>query len=171
LDAGDIISQREVPIEDGHHTGSMFEKLSIVGRDLLKETLPSIIDGTNERTPQDESKATFAHNITREQERIDWTKSARNIYNQIRGLHPWPTAYTTFNGNNVKIWWAKIGDVETSKQPGEVVKIDKTSFEIAAGDGKTVAILELQPAGKKRMSAEEFLRGTGSKLEIGDLFE
>ena len=61
--------------------------------------------------------------------------------------------------------------VETSKQPGEVVKIDKRSFEIAAGDGKTVAILELQPAGKKRMSAEEFLRGTGSKLEIGDLFE
>lgn len=171
LDAGDIISQKEVPIEEDDHTGSMFEKLSIVGRDLLKETLPSIIDGTNERTPQDESKATFAHNITREQERIDWTKSARNIYNQIRGLHPWPTAYTTFNGNNVKIWWAKIGDVETSKQPGEVVKIDKTSFEIAAGDGKTVAILELQPAGKKRMSAEEFLRGTGSKLEIGDLFE
>lgn len=171
LDAGDIISQKEIEIEETDHTGSMFEKLSILGRDLLKETLPTIINGTNKRIPQDDTKATFAHNISREQERIDWTKSAREIYNLVRGLHPWPTAYTTFNGNNVKIWWAKMGETETTKQPGEVVKIDKTSFEIATGDGKTVAIFDLQPAGKKRMSAEEFLRGVGSKLKIGDLFE
>ena len=75
-------------------------------RDLLKETLPSIIDGTNNRIPQDESLVTFASNISREQERIDWTKIARTIYNQIRGLHPWPVAYTTFEGANIKIWWA-----------------------------------------------------------------
>ncbi len=73
----------------------MFDKLSIVGRDLLKETLPSIIAGTNERIPQNEEEVTFAHNISREQERIDWSNDARSIYNQVRGLHPWPVAYTT----------------------------------------------------------------------------
>ncbi len=170
LDAGDIISQREIPIEEMDHTGIMFEKLSLLGRDLLKDTLPSILNGTNERIPQDETRATFAHNITREQERIDWTKSARSIYNQVRGLHPWPIAYTTFKGDNVKIWWAKVGDSQVTARPGEVVKIEKDYFEVATGEG-TLAIIELQPAGKKRMSAEDYLRGVGSKLQIGDLFE
>jgi len=170
LDAGDIISQREIPIEGTDHTGILFEKLSLLGRDLLKDTLPSIIAGTNARIPQDESKATFTHNISREQERIDWSKSAREIYNQVRGLHPWPVAYTTYKGENVKIWWAKIGDSNLKGQPGEVVKIAKDYFEIATGEG-TLAILELQPAGKKRMSAEDFLRGVGSKLQIGEVFE
>jgi len=170
LDAGDIISQREIPIEETDHTGILFEKLSLLGRDLLKDILPDIIAGTNDRIPQDESKATFAHNITREQERINWSKSAREIYNQVRGLHPWPVAYTTFHGENVKIWWAKVGDSKAEGQPGEVVKIGKDHFEVATGEG-TLAILELQPAGKKRMSAEDYLRGVGSKLQIGDLFE
>ncbi|TQE91573.1 methionyl-tRNA formyltransferase [Ureibacillus terrenus] len=170
LDAGDIISQREIPIEKTDHTGILFEKLSLLGRDLLKDTLPSIIAGTNDRIPQDESKATYAHNITREQERIDWSKSAREIYNQVRGLQPWPVAYTTYKGDIVKIWWAQVGGSKTEGRPGEVVKIEKDYFEVAAGEG-TLKILELQPAGKKRMSAEDYLRGVGSKLQIGDFFE
>ena len=85
-------------------------------------------------------------------------------------LHPWPIAYTTFKGDNVKIWWAKVGDSQVTARPGEVVKIEKDYFEVATGEG-TLAILELQPAGKKRMSAEDYLRGVGSKLQIGDLFE
>lgn len=171
LDAGDIISQREIVIEDTDHTGSMFDKLSDVGRHLLKETLPSIIDGTNARTVQDESLVTYASNISREQERIDWTKDARAIYNQVRGLHPWPVAYTTFNEENFKIWWAEIGDTSNSANPGEVVRIEKDYFEIATGEGGSLRILDCQPAGKKRMSAVEYLRGTGSKLQIGEHFE
>lgn len=171
LDAGDIITQREIAIEETDHTGSMFDKLSTVGRDLLKETLPSIIEGTNGRTQQCEEEATFAHNISREQERINWSNNARNIYNQVRGLHPWPVAYTTFDGENVKIWWSQVGKTNTNARPGEVVTMEKSTFEIATGDGGTLAIIELQPAGKKRMTAEEYLRGTGSKLQIGDLFE
>lgn len=171
LDAGDIISQREIAIEETDDTGSMFDKLSILGRDLLKDTLPLIVDGKNERLKQDETKATFAHNISREQERIDWSKDARTVFNQVRGLSPWPTAYTTFQGDNVKVWAAKMGLTSTNAEPGEVIKINKDSFEVAAGDGKSIAILELQPAGKKRMTAEEYLRGTGSKLAIGDKFE
>lgn len=171
LDAGDIISQREISIEESDHTGSMFDKLSIVGRDLLKETLPSIIAGTNKRIKQNEKLATFAQNISREQERLNWSKDSWSLYNQVRGLHPWPVAFTTLHGENVKIWWAQIGDQTTTEKPGEVIKIEKDRFEIATGDGKSLTILELQPAGKKRMTAEEYLRGTGSKLMIGDLFE
>lgn len=171
LDAGDIISQREILIEDTDNTGTLFDKLSIVGRELLKDTLPQIIDGTNERIEQEHAKATFAHNISREQERIDWSKDARTVFNQIRGLSPWPVAYTTLNGENIKIWSAKMGNTSTKEQPGQVVKIHKESFEIVAGNGETVEILELQPAGKKRMTAEDYLRGTGMKLSIGDQFE
>lgn len=171
LDAGDIISQREITIGETDDTGSMFDKLSVLGRDLLKDTLPLIIEGKNERLKQDDAKATFAHNISREQERINWAKDARTVFNQVRGLSPWPTAYTTFQGENVKVWAAKEGLTSTNAAPGEVIKINKDSFEVAAGDGKSIAILELQPAGKKRMTAEEYLRGTGSKLAIGDKFE
>lgn len=171
LDAGDIISQAEIKIEDADNTGIMFDKLSIVGRDLLKVTLPLIIEGKNERIPQDEEKVTFAHNISREQEKIQWSNCARTVFNQVRGLTPWPTAYTTFQGENVKIWSVKEGDTLTKDTPGKVVKINKDSFEVACGDGKTVIVLELQPAGKKRMTAQDYLRGIGSKLVIGDQFE
>ena len=171
LDAGDIISQREIAIEDTDHTGGMFEKLSEVGRELLKDTMPSIIAGTNERIPQDESLVTYASNISREQELIDWNKEARTLYNQVRGLHPWPVAYTTFEGANFKIWWATPGETSTNAAPGEVVKIAKDHFEVATGDGSTLALYDVQPAGKKRMTAEEYLRGTGSRLQIGDRFE
>lgn len=171
LDAGDIISQREIAIEETDNTGTMFDKLSIVGRDLLKETIPSIVARTNERISQNDEEATFAHNISREQERVDWNKDARSIFNQVRGLHPWPVAYTTLGGENVKLWVVEVGKTTADAKPGEVVSIEKDRFEVCAGNGKTVAILELQPAGKKRMSAQDYLRGTGAKLTIGDIFE
>ncbi len=171
LDAGDIISQKAIPIEEDDHTGGLFDKLSMVGCELLKETLPSIINGTNNRTVQDEAQVTFASNISREQERIDWTNDAITLYNQVRGLHPWPVAYTTFEDGNFKIWWATIGKSKHEANPGTVVAIDKDHFEVAAGNGTTLALYDVQPAGKKRMTAEEYLRGTGSKLQIGDQFK
>ena len=169
LDAGNIISQRAIAIEEEDHTGGMFDKLSVVGRDLLKETLPSLEAGTNDSIVQDESLVTYARNISREQERIDWTKSARDVYNQVRGLHPWPVAYTTMNDANVKVWWAQVGG-DTTELPGTVVDIQKDKFGVATGDG-VLYITDLQPAGKKRMSATDYLRGTGSTLQIGDRFE
>ncbi|RHW39698.1 methionyl-tRNA formyltransferase [Lysinibacillus yapensis] len=171
LDAGDIITQRAIPIEEEDNTGTMFEKLSIVGKELLKDTLPLIVEGKNERIQQDESQVTFAHNISREQERIVWSNSAKQVYNQIRGLTPWPTAYTSYQGENMKIWSVKVGQTTTDRTPGQVVQLNKDSFEVATGDGQTIAVLELQPAGKKRMTAQDYLRGTGMKLAIGDQFE
>ncbi|MFC9538406.1 methionyl-tRNA formyltransferase [Lysinibacillus sp. NPDC056959] len=171
LDAGDIISQKAILIEKDDYTGRLFDKLSAVGSDLLKETLPSIINGTNNRSVQDEAQVTFASNISREQERIDWTKDATTLYNQVRGLHPWPVAYTTFEDGNFKIWWAQVGNSKHDTVPGTVVAISKDHFEVASGNGTTLALYDVQPAGKKRMTAEDYLRGTGSKLQIGDQFK
>lgn len=171
LDAGDIISQSEIPIEHKDDTGVLFEKLSVVGTELLRETLPSIISKTNNRLKQDESQVTFAKNISREQERIDWNKSALDIHNQIRGLHPWPVAYTTLEEQSVKVWKADTVQVNTKELPGTVVKIESDYFVVQTGFGEAIRINELQPAGKKKMSAEDYLRGVGSKLRIGDTFE
>ena len=168
LDAGDIISQIAVPIQRADHTGGMFEKLSDAGTKLLKETLPSILNGTNKRIPQDESKVTYARNISREQERIDWNRSAEEIYNQVRGLHPWPVAYTSFKEATMKIWWAEIAEGTTTGRPGEVVKLAEDAIHVQTGKG-ILAITELQPAGKKRMAAKDYL--TGPKIQAGDFFK
>lgn len=168
LDAGDIISQVTVAIDEKDHTGGLFEKLSVAGRDLLKTTLPSIIAGTNSRIPQNEELVTYARNISREQERIDWSKSAREIYNQVRGLHPWPVAYTSFNDANMKIWWAEPTSTTGNAQIGQIVETTEEAILVQTGDG-ILAITELQPAGKKRMTAKEYLKGP--KIQVGDLFE
>ena len=97
LDAGNIISQKAINIEEDDNVGTMHDKLSFLGADLLKDTLPSIVNETNDSIPQDDSEATFASNISREDERINWNQSAQDIHNHIRGLSPWPVAYTTMD--------------------------------------------------------------------------
>lgn len=171
LDAGDIISQKAIPIGETDTTGMLFESLSIVGRDLLKETLPTVLDGTNARIVQDEKLVTFARNISREQERIDWNQSAQEIFNHVRGLNPWPVAYTTLQQQVVKVWWGETGKQNTNRPIGTVVDIKPDRIVVQTGNGQAFEITELQPSGKKKMSAEEFLRGTGSKLQIGDQFQ
>ncbi|PSL42205.1 methionyl-tRNA formyltransferase [Planomicrobium soli] len=168
LDAGDIISQVTVPIQKQDHTGILFDKLSEAGTELLKATLPSIIDGTNERIPQNEEQVTYARNISREQERIDWSKSTLEIYNQVRGLHPWPVAYTSYNEANLKIWWAEEASSHKTGKPGEVLEMADDTILVQTGNG-VLAIKELQPAGKKRMLAKDYLKGP--KIQAGDLFE
>ena len=171
LDAGDIISQVTVPISDTDHTGSMFNAFSVAGTKLLKETLPSILNGTNKRIVQDESLVTFARNISREQERIDWSKGGKAIYDQIRGLHPWPVAYTVFQGENVKIWWGEKVNSTANAEPGTIINIEQDRIIVKTGDDIAIAITDLQPAGKKRMTADVFIRGIGSKWSEGDRFE
>lgn len=170
LDAGDMISQVTIPIEESDHTGLMFDKLSKAGVTLLKETLPSIVDGTNERTPQDESLVTFARNISREEERIDWSSSGTAIYNQIRGLHPWPVAYTTFQDNHVKIWWSEKMVKQSEAEPGTIIGIEEDRIIVKTGDKTAISITDIQPAGRKRMPADVFIRGVGSTWKVGEQF-
>ncbi|MFS0751898.1 methionyl-tRNA formyltransferase [Oceanobacillus sp. 1P07AA] len=168
LDAGDILTQVEVPIEKDDHVGTMHDKLSQAGANLLAETLPPLFN--NEITPrkQDESLVTFASNIKREQERIDWSKSAEEIVNHIRGLHPWPVAFTTYEGKVMKIWWGE----ETSRftksgNIGEVIEKDTNGFYVQCGNNTTVKISEIQPAGKKRMLVEDYLKGSQDRIKLG----
>jgi methionyl-tRNA formyltransferase len=145
--------------------------LSEAGVELLKNTLPSILDETNERIVQDESLVTFARNISREEERIDWTKGGKEIYDKIRGLHPWPVAYSVFQGANVKIWWSEKVETSSDAEPGTIIDIETDRIIVKTGNSIGVAITDIQPAGRKRMPAEVFIRGIGAAWNKGDRFE
>ncbi|WP_067730883.1 methionyl-tRNA formyltransferase [Oceanobacillus damuensis] len=168
LDAGDILTQRAVPIEQQDHVGSMHDKLSAAGAELLTETLPRLF--SKELTPlkQDEAKATFASNIKREQEKIDWTRTNNDIYNHIRGLHPWPVAFTTYEGKVMKIWWGEpIETLFQGKAPGEIATKETNSFIVVCGDQKGIRVTEIQPAGKKRMTVKDYLQASQDRIKIG----
>ncbi len=165
MDDGDIIRQREIPIEDVDTAESLFEKLSILGRDLLKETLPDIISGNIERIKQSEEEATFSYNITKEEEKVDFTKTRREVYNQIRGLNSFPGAYTLLNGSRMKIWESKIGKEYTGKIPGEIIQVGKEGIHVAVKDGEIILTL-IQPEGKKRMKAQDYMNGYPNKEEL-----
>jgi methionyl-tRNA formyltransferase len=170
LDAGDILTQKAVPIGEKDDVGTMHDKLSAAGAELLSETLPQLVEGKINAAKQDESKATFAANITRDNEKIDWNKGGAAIYNQIRGLRPWPVAYTTENGRVLKIWNGEKVESFGRGEPGTVAKMKENSFIVHTGDETAINVTELQPAGKKRMSAEQFLQGTNLKegTKLGD---
>lgn len=168
LDAGDMLTRVIVPIERGDHVGTMHDKLSKAGAELLMDTLPALFRNDLLKETQDESKATFAANVTREDEWIDWRKSDVEIFNQIRGLHPWPVAYTTYEGANLKIWWGEPDNTDYSGDPGEIVKKnDNEDFVVVCGNQKGIRITEIQPAGKKRMSVRDYLQGSAERIKTG----
>ena len=160
LDAGDMISKVEVDILDSDNYESLHDKLSIAGRDLLKETLPNIFTGNIAPEKQDDSLATFARNILREDEKIDWNKSAREIFNQIRALDPTPGAFTYLDENVLKIWNSEVVDLEenfSSKKVGTIIKQDKKYIYLLCGENTVLKVKELQISGKKRMPVVNFL--------------
>jgi methionyl-tRNA formyltransferase len=167
LDAGDMISQVEVGIEETDHVGTLHDKLSAAGSKLLIDTLPDLLKGKLDPLRQDDSKATFARNIKREQEKIDWTKNGEEIYNHIRGMHPWPVAYTTLAGAVMKVWWGEKTTSSKSLVPGEIIEVQKDGFVVSTGNEVAIKITDLQPSGKKRMSAVDYLRGAGAHIEEG----
>ncbi len=160
MDTGDMISNVVVPIEHHDHTGTMFEKLSVAGAQLLVDTLPKLLAGEITAEPQNHEDATFAWNIKREDELIDWNKSAQAVYNQIRGLHPWPVAYTTLDEVTIKVWWGELTSKTYDAEPGTIVEIEKDGFVIVCGDKVGLKITDLQLSGKKRMDARSLLNGS-----------
>lgn len=168
LDAGDILTQVEVEIEEQDTVGTLHDKLSEAGVKLLIETIPLLLAGKITPQKQDDSKATFASNIKREQEKIDWAKTGEEIYNQIRGLNPWPVAFTTYNNQLLKLWWSEKMPSKNDSPPGTIIGLDQDGFVVATGNQTAIKIMELQPSGKKKMSGEDYLRGTtitvGEKL-------
>lgn len=172
LDTGDMIARAIVPIEDEDTSGTLFEKLSEAGAKLLLEQLPSILEGTSDRISQNDEESTYAPNLSREDERIDWSASSRAIYDRVRGLVPFAGGFTTWNDEVFKIWAVAKPDTEQGKAegpaavagqtagqvPGTVLSLSPQGIEVKTGDG-SVCLTRVQPAGKKAMEAEEFIRG------------
>ncbi|RYM07224.1 methionyl-tRNA formyltransferase [Sporolactobacillus sp. THM7-7] len=160
LDAGDILSQVSVPIDDHDTFGTLHDKLSAAGAGLLMKTLPGLAAGECRPVPQDDDKATYAPSIRREDEAINWRKTAGEVRNLIRGLNPFPGAFTKLDGKELKIFAAEPAKVSAGKaMPGTIVKIEEDGFLVAAGSSTALKVTECQPSGKKRMSASAFLRG------------
>ncbi|PWA13459.1 methionyl-tRNA formyltransferase [Pueribacillus theae] len=159
MDAGDILQQVKVPIEEDDHVGTMHDKLSAAGAELLSKTIPLIEKGSIHPDKQEEDKVTFSPNIKREQELIDWTKDGEAIYNQIRGLHPWPVAFTYLDNKPLKIWWGEKVPLKKQDEPGKIVSVEENGFIVATGNLTGIKVVDLQPSGKKRMDAEQFLKG------------
>ncbi|MFF2445898.1 methionyl-tRNA formyltransferase [Neobacillus sp. NPDC058068] len=167
LDAGDILTSVEVPISEEDNVGTLHEKLSAAGSKLLSETLKPLIEGQLTPKPQNNAEATFAANIKREQEKINWTKTGEEIYNHIRGMNPWPVAFTLMDGQVLKIWRAEKETGLMKQEPGMILKIESDGFTVSTGNETAIKIIELQPSGKTKMMSEQFLRGAGSKILIG----
>lgn len=166
MDEGDMIAQEEIEITETDTAETLHDKLSVLGRDLLLKTLPSILDGTNERIPQNHAEATYGYVIEREDEHINFSKNKRQIYNQVRGLNSWPGAYCMLDGQVLKVWECYTTDqVYSTKMDGQITTIYKDGIGVKVSNGEIV-LKTVQPAGKKRMNAADFARGYSNKESI-----
>ena len=171
LDAGDIISQKEIEILQNDTASSLHDKLSELGKNLLMETLPSIIDKTASRIPQKEDEATFAFNIKREDEKIDFSKTKREIYNQVRGLNSWPGAYALLQTKIIKVWTIEESNNFFSEMfNGQITKVYENGIGVKVSNGEIILKI-IQPEGKKPMKAIDYYNGLQNKEDlIGDVF-
>lgn len=181
LDTGDMLEKAVIPIEEKETGGSLHDKLSMAGGDLILSTLKKLEEGTLVRTPQTDEGTCYAKMLTKSLGDIDWNQGAVSIERLIRGLNPWPSAYTMWNGKTIKIWAADViagreaaeflsesgVPAETGTAPGTVVCSDKRGLVVCTGGG-LLSIRELQMEGKKRMDTPAFLRGY--PIPAGDVF-
>lgn len=163
MDEGDIISQKEVEITETDTAETLHDKLSVVGRELLLETLPSILNKTNQRIKQNNAEATYGFVIKREDEKVDFTKTKHQVYNRIRGLNSWPGAYCLVDGKILKLWESEKSDrIFEDKLNGEVTNIYDNGFGVKVSDGEII-IKTVQPEGKTKMSAKDYACGMVNK--------
>ena len=170
MDSGDIISQREIIIEDNDNLDSLYEKMSYLGRDLLMETLPEIINGTNKRIKQDPDKVTIGLNITKEEEKINFEKSSKEIHNLIRGLSSIPGAYCILNNKRLKVYKSELTTLKSNKLPGTIEKIDRTGIYINTIDN-IIKFTDIKLEGKKRCLVSEFINGIKKEDYEGKVIE
>ena len=168
MDAGDIIEQESTLITDTDNVGTIHDRLSLMGSELLIKVLPSIFNGTNKRIKQNESDVTYAWNITREEEKIDFNKTSKEVFNQIRGLYPYPVAYTNLNNEVIKVTESFISNSEIG-DCGEITNVGKDGITVKCKD-KSIVITKLKPSGKKEMKAIDFINGYKKEL-LGEFFK
>ena len=165
MDTGDIIYTAETEIGEFETSGELFDRLMVMGAELLDRTLRDIEAGTAPRTQQDHSKASYVKMLDKSLSPIEWAKTPREIIKQIYGLQPWPVATAELDGKVFKIYSAEYTQNKTVKAPGSVVSAGKKGIEIACHGGETLLITELQAAGKKRMKASDYLLGHPIKVD------
>ena len=166
MDTGDVIFTEKTEIGEFETSGELFERLMVMGAELLHKTLRAIENGTAPRSKQDESQASYVTMLDKSMSPIDWSRSPREIVKHICGLQPWPVATTEIGGLTSRIFKAEYTDTVTDKAPGTVVAADKRGIEIACGGAHTLLITELQAPGKKRMRAADYLLGHPIKVEV-----
>ena len=170
MDSGDIISQRSIEIEESDNLDTLYNKLSILGRDLLIDTLPSIIDGNNDRIKQDEGLVTYGLNIKKEEEKIDFNKSAKEVNNLIRGLSSIPGAYCYLDDKRLKIYKAFILDKKSNGEIGKIVDIDKYGIIVNCKD-YCIKIIDIKLEGKSRCMVCDYLNGIKKEELIGKVLK
>ena len=158
LDAGDVILCRETPIDPDEDAQTLTARLALLGADALAEAVEQLKNGTAQRTVQDHSAFTYAPMLDRSLSPMDFTRSAQQLHDQVRGLIPWPCASMTLDGRTVKVYRTAIGG-ETALAAGRIAEAGKQGLSIACGDGRLLRVLELQAEGGKRMAAADYLRG------------
>lgn len=163
MDSGDVILTASAAIGDDETTGELHDRLKLLGAETLHQTLDLLISGDAPRLPQNHGNATYAPLLTREHEKVDWHQTATHIHNQIRGLNPWPGAYAVYDGEPLKIWRSDTYNQSANASSGMVTRITADAIIIAAQDGQ-IALHEVQPASKRRMSGAEFARGYGVRV-------
>ena len=169
MDTGDIISVKETPITENMTVGELHDTLSAMGRELLLETLPSILEGTNKRIKQNDEEATFGYIIKREDEVVDFNNTTKNVHNKIRGLSPFPSSYAVLDGKIIKFYSSEIGNSNKNGNPGEIINIYKDSIGVKTTDGE-VLIKEIKPEGKNKMPVSSYLNGIKKEELIGKIF-
>ena len=167
LDTGDMLLKDIVAITEEMTTEELHDQLMAMGGKLLAETIDGLANGTITPEKQDDSISNYAGMMNKETGHVDWSKSAVEIHNLIRGLNSWPVAWSMKDGKNYKFWRTKVENRNSDKAPGTVVELRKNSFCLATGEG-LLEVLEIQPPSKKRMSAGDLLRGHG--VAVGDIF-
>jgi methionyl-tRNA formyltransferase len=168
LDTGDILTVKEVAIDEKETAETLFDKLSKAGAELIVETLPKLERGEVTPVRQDDAKSSYAKIMHKSLGKVDWTKSAVSIERLVRGLNSWPSAYTSLNGKTVKLWSCDVASTDSKGEAGVIVDVAKDYFDVACGEG-TLRVLELQLEGKKRMDTKSFL--LGNQLKAGMRFE
>lgn len=167
MDAGDMFAQASLELTRNDDTGTAFERLSILGAELLLKTLPGIVDGTATRTPQDETQVTFSPNISKAQEQLDFTLTAAQIDQWVRALRPNVGGWVLLDGKRIKLWAVTPLDETTTAVPGTLIRSGKHEFVLAAGAGTVLAVDRLQPAGKAQQDVTAFMNGQGRQLVPG----
>ncbi|AUN15417.1 methionyl-tRNA formyltransferase [Paraclostridium sordellii] len=158
LDTGDMILKSEIPLDDEITAGELHDKMMIQGAEVLKDTIDLISKGEAPREKQNDEETCYSPIMDKSLGNIDWSKSATDIHNLIRGVNPWPSSYTTYDKQTMKIWKTKVLDKLSEKTPGTILSVDKNGIEVSTGD-KVLQISEIQMSGKKRMIVSEYIKG------------